>query len=65
LRPSTAAAALLGVQFHFSQHLYHLWITVVEEKALLRVERGDGDHVFGTQLKVEDVEILDDPLLPD
>src|SRR5215213_7883827 len=54
----------LCIQFYFAQHLHHLRITVVEEEALLRVQRNDRGHVFGTQLEVEDVEILDDSFLP-
>ena len=61
---STGTAVVSGVQFYFAQHLHHLRITVVEEEALLSVQRGDGGYVFGTQLEVEDVEILDDPFLP-
>ena len=38
---------------------------MVEEEALLRVQCGDGGQVFGDQLEVEDVEVLDDPFLPD
>ena len=54
-----------GVQFYFAQHLHHLRIAVVEEEALLRVQRRYRGHVFSAQLEVEDVEILDDSLLPD
>ena len=62
---STEMAVVLGVQFYFAQRLHHLRITVVEEEALLRVQRGDGVHVFGIQLEVEDTEVLDDPLFAD
>jgi len=37
---------------------------VVEEEALLRVERWDRAHVFRVELYIEDVEVLDDPFLP-
>ena len=36
---------------------------MVEEAANLRIQRNDRVHVFRTQLEIEDVEILDDPLL--
>jgi len=36
---------------------------MVEERGLLRVQGGDGAHVLGTQLEIENREILDDPFL--
>jgi hypothetical protein len=45
---STGTAVVLGVQFYFAQHLHHLRVAVVEEEALLRVQCGDGSHVFAT-----------------
>ena len=33
-------------------------VAVVEEEALLRVQGGNGRHVSGIQLEVEDVEFL-------
>ena len=36
---------------------------MVEEGAFPGVQRGNRRHIFGAELEVEDVDILDDPLL--
>lgn len=55
----------LGVSGRGADPFHHLWITMIDERSLLRVERCDCRHVFWAKLEVEDREILSHPFLAD